>query len=139
MSRGFSLVEVALTMAIVSALAAVAIPSLASWRERHVVIHETKRLQRTLERAYTVALLRDIVVAVSLENQRVNVTTKNNLALNSYNPHPDVTVQLKSKDQRELIFYPSHTATPTTVLVSGARVTCSVIMSLRGRTRRECP
>ena len=138
MNRGFSLLELMITTAMVSALTAVAVPSICAWRERHVVVHETKRLQRALERAYTIALLRENTVVVALAQDSITAKTKDNLPLFSFSPHRGITIQLKSKEQQNLLFYPSHTTTPATVLIAGPRFSCSVVISLRGRTRREC-
>jgi prepilin-type N-terminal cleavage/methylation domain-containing protein len=138
MSRGYSLIEIVLTMAIVSATAAVAIPSVSSWQGRHVTLREAKRVQRALERAYVMALLRETPVIVTLNSGGMFATTPDKVPLFSVTPAPGVSIQLKSKEQQALAFYPSHTATPTTILIVRSEFQCSVVLSLRGRARREC-
>lgn len=139
MNRGYSLIEVSITLALVSCVTALATPTFSTWRERHLISRETRRLQRALERAYTIAVLREIPIIVSFDQATVLARTTDDLALFSYTPHHEVAVQLKSKERRELLFYPSHAATPATILVAGVHERCEVVLSLRGRTRRECP
>jgi Tfp pilus assembly protein FimT len=138
MNRGYSLLETVLTMALASAMASVAIPSISSWRTRHTTLREAKRVQRALERAYVIALLRETTVVVSFTTTGVIATTQDKTPLFSLTPPPTISIQLKSKEQQAINFYPSHTATPTTIIVSQFAYRCSVVLSLRGRTRREC-
>lgn len=138
MSRGYSLIETVLAVALASAMAAVAIPSISSWRARHITQREAKRVQRALERAYIIALLRETTVVVSFTARGVIATTQDKTPLFSLIPPPNISIQLKSKEQQAINFYPSHTATPTTIVVTHSAYRCSVVLSLRGRTRREC-
>lgn len=138
MNRGYSLVEVAITLAIVSFVTTLATPTFSTWRERHLVSRETRRVQRAIEHAYTTAILREIPVVMSFDQAAVIARATDDTTLFSYTPHHEVSIQLKSKERRELSFYPSHTTTPATVLVTGVHERCAVVLSLRGRTRREC-
>lgn len=139
MDRGFSLVETLLTLAISSAMAAVALPSLSSWRDKRAVRLEAKRLELALERAYAAALSYQQPLTMTFDNSKVRASISNNQLLYSYSARPPVKIRLKSTEQTHLTFYPSHTTTPTTLLVTAPSGECSVILSLRGRTRRECP
>lgn len=127
-----------LTMAIASTTAAVAIPTISSWQGRHATLREAKRVQRALERAYVMALLRETAVIVTFDSGGMLATSPDNVLLFSVTPSPGVSIQLKSKEQQAITFYPSHTATPTTILIVRSESQCSVILSLRGRARREC-
>ena len=138
MNRGFSLIELIVVLAIISAITVVAVPSFSSWRERQVIVREAQRVQRALERAYIISLLRETPIVISLTPETMAASTQTALPIFSLSRHPAVSVQLKSKEQQSITFYPSHTVTPTTILVSNNSAQCSVILSLRGRTRREC-
>lgn len=138
MNRGFSLIELLLVTAMLSVLTAVVAPSFSSWRARHLVARESRRVQRALEHAYILSLLRSTPVTLSIQTGGIAVTVADHSTLFSMAMSRDVSLQLKSKEQHALTFYPSHTVTPTTILVTNPRAMCSVILSLRGRTRREC-
>ncbi len=138
MNRGYSLLETVLTMALASTLAAVAIPSISSWRARHITLREAKRVQRALERAYIIALLRETTVEVSITATGLVATSQDGTPIFLLSVPPNTSIQLKSKEQQSIHFYPSHTATPTTIVVTQSAHQCSVVLSLRGRTRREC-
>lgn len=138
MSQGYSLIEVVVTIAIASAALAVAIPSVSSWRARHVVLRETKRVQRALERAYVIAALREKTLITTLFDHSLVVTTQDTTPMFSLTLSPDILMAFKSDEQTAITFYPSLTTTPSTIIVRGPHGRCSVILSLRGRTRREC-
>lgn len=138
MNRGYSLLETVLTMALASAVAAVAIPSISSWRTRHITLREAKRVQRALERAYIIALLRETTVEVSFTATELVATSLDGTLLFSLSVSPNTSIRLKSREQHSIHFYPSHTVTPTTIVVTQSAYQCSVVLSLRGRTRREC-
>jgi prepilin-type N-terminal cleavage/methylation domain-containing protein len=138
MCRGFSLIETLVTASLISALVGIALPSLASWTERRTVSLEARRLQGVLERCYAIALLRQRAVTVTCKNSRLHAALGDGHPLISHSSHHAITFQFKSAEQNKLVFYPSHTVTPATILVRGKSAQCSVVLSLRGRARSEC-
>lgn len=138
MCRGFSLIETLVTAAFISALVGISLPSMAAWVGRRTVFIEARRLQGALERSYAAALLRASPITVTIHNARIVAMHINEQPLFSYSAHHAVAVSFKSAEQNKLVFYPTHTVTPATILVRGESAECSVIVSLRGRIRREC-
>lgn len=138
MCRGFSLIETLVTASFISALVGIALPSMTAWVGRRAVLIEAKRLQGALERCYATALLRARPVTVTFQDSRLVASTSDNRPLFSYSGHQTVKLQFKSREQNKLVFYPSHTVTPGTIIVRGESAECSVVISLRGRIRSEC-
>jgi prepilin-type N-terminal cleavage/methylation domain-containing protein len=138
MCRGFSLIETLVTVSFISALVGIALPSMATWASHRTVFLESKRLQGALERCYSIAMLRERPITVTLQNSRMLASTSDNHLLFSYSGHHAVELRFKSTEQNKLVFYPSHTVTPATIIVRGESSECSVVISLRGRIRSEC-
>lgn len=138
MSRGFSLIETLATAALISALVGISLPSMAAWTSRRTVLIEARRLQGALERSYAAAALRARPITVTLPNSRMVTAGTDSQLLFSFRAHRAVAFSFKSPEQNKLVFYPTHTVTPATILVRGESAECSVIVSLRGRIRREC-
>jgi len=138
MCRGFSLIEMLVTVSLVSALVGIALPSMGSWIGHRTVWLEAKRLQGALERCYSAAVLREQPVTVTFQRSRMTALITNSQPFFSYVPHHAIELTFKSSEQNKLVFYPSHTVTPATILVRSASAECSVIVSLRGRIRSEC-
>jgi prepilin-type N-terminal cleavage/methylation domain-containing protein len=139
MERGLSLIETLLALSIISSLAALALPSLAGWIPQHSVRREARAVQLLMERAYALALTRAAPVAVSISPGMIAATVGPSPPVFTYHLRSPVTARFKGNEKGPLVFYPSHTASPATILIEGPTYLCSVVLSLRGRTRRECP
>ena len=138
MDRGFSLFETLLVLSIIGSLAAIAVPSLARWIPQHEVRREARSVQLALERAYALALTRAIPVSVAILPNQIIGTTGGNTAVFALHLKAPVTARFKGNDKGPIVFYPSHTASPNTILIQDPSYLCSIVLSLRGRTRREC-
>lgn len=138
MNRGFSLPELLVALALSSLMLAVSIPSIARWNSRRALVAEGARLSLSLENAYIAALSYGAPVTVSFKNNRVRALMGENRTLSSYAPNARVVVANKSTDQGDLTFYPTHTATPATIVIKSSAGECSVVISLRGRMRSTC-
>ena len=138
MDRGLSLIEMLLVISLIASLAAIALPSLAGWIPKHTVRLEARSVQLLLERAYTVAVARASPVTVEIAGDHIKAATATGAQLFSRPLRAPVTARLKSNEKSSLVFYPSHTASPATILVEGPSHLCSIVVSLRGRTRMEC-
>lgn len=138
MQRGFSLIETLLVISLVASLAAIAVPSLAGWLPKHAVRLEARSLQLMLERAYGLAVTRGVPIAVDIASDHVTAATGRGVPIVSRYLRSPITARFKGNEKGPLIFYPSHTASPATILIEGPSYLCLIVISLRGRTRREC-
>ena len=138
MQRGFSLIETLLVISCIASLGAIAAPSLARWIPQHAVRREARGVQLMLERAYSLAITRAIPIRIEIAIDHVTASTSAGDEVFSRILRAPITARLKGKDQGPLLFYPTHTASPTTILIEGPSHLCSIVVSLRGRTRTEC-
>lgn len=138
MNRGFSLIETLLVTSLLASLGAIAIPSLAGWMPRHQAQVEARAVQLALERAYAIAVTRATPVKVAISPKSVTATTTANSPLFAHHLRPPVTARIKGEQKEALYFYPSHTASPATITIENNSYLCSLVVSLRGRIRREC-
>jgi hypothetical protein len=138
MERAFSLIETLLVISLVASLGAIAVPSLAGWLPKHAVRLETRGVQLILERAYGLSVTRGVPVTVDLAVDRVSASTDSGAPIVSRHLKAPITTRLKGNVKGPLVLYPSHTASPATILVEGPSYVCSIVLSLRGRTRTEC-
>ncbi|MEY4668938.1 MAG: hypothetical protein RL518_1637 [Pseudomonadota bacterium] len=138
MERGFSLIEMLLGVSMIASVVAIALPSLAEWIPRHAVRREARAVQLVVERAYTLAVVRSVPVSVQFLPSQIIATSATTAPLFSHPLPASITARIKGNQDSSLVLYPSHTASPATIEVLGPSYRCSVIVSLRGRTRLEC-
>jgi prepilin-type N-terminal cleavage/methylation domain-containing protein len=138
MNRGFSLIETLLVTSLLASLGAIAIPSLAGWMPKHQAQVEAREVQLALERAYAVAVTRGISVKVAISQGSITASTTSNTLLFAHRIRAPVTARIKGEQKEALFFYPSHTASPATITIENKSYLCSLVVSLRGRIRREC-
>jgi prepilin-type N-terminal cleavage/methylation domain-containing protein len=138
MQRGFSLLELLLALAMVSILGAISFPALARWHSHALLKSEGTRLSLALEDAYVAALSYGETITVGFDRNVVQTIRSSGAPLATYSPRKGVSVSNKSTDQGNLTFYPTHTATPATVVITSPYGECEVVVSLRGRVRSTC-
>lgn len=138
MQRGFSLIETLLVVSLVASLGAIAAPSLAGWLPKHAVRVEARSVQLILDRAYGLAVTRGIPITVEIVPDRVRASTGAGEPILSRSLRPPITARFRGNEKSPLIFYPSHTASPATIVIEASSYMCSIVLSLRGRTRTEC-
>jgi len=138
MNRGFSLIETLLATSLLAPLEAIAIPSLAGWMTKNQAQIEARAVQLALEQAYVVAVTRGIPVTVAISLRSITASTTSNTLLFAHHLRSPVTARIKGEQKEALFFYPSHTASPATVTIENNAYVCSLVISLRGRIRREC-
>jgi prepilin-type N-terminal cleavage/methylation domain-containing protein len=136
--RGASLIELLLSLAITSILFLIAAPSLPGLGRRQKVLTESARIRLALEQGYMSALAHDATVVASFGEHGIDLGFARGPSILHLSPPTGVTVRMKSPDQKEIAFYPTHTATPATVLIESGSLTCSIVVSLRGRIRSVC-
>lgn len=137
-ARGASIIEVTLSLALASAIFAAAIPSLYHIGSRQKVLNEATRVSSALEEAYLSALTHDSTVIASFIENHLDLSFGQAPRFLHLTPPPGVILRLQSSEQKQITFYPTHTATPATVLVQNGDFSCSLVVSLRGRIRRAC-
>lgn len=138
MNRGFSLIEMLLITSLLASLGAITIPSLAGWMPKHQAQVEARAVQLALERAYAIAVTRAIPVKVAISLRSISASTTSNTLLFAHPIRAPVTARIKGEQKEALFFYPSHTASPATITIENNSYLCSLVVSLRGRIRREC-
>lgn len=138
MKGGFSVIELLIVLAVVSALGAITTPAVGAWHSRHSLIREGEKLRFFLERARLMALTHNTAIAVRFEPSHLFATASGTTPLFSFYPRNGVSVKNKSVELKPVIFYPTMTTTPSTILIKTALRECSVIVSLRGRIRNGC-
>ena len=138
MKAGFSLIELLIVLAIISALGAITIPAVGSWHTRHTLMIEGEKLRLFLERARLVSLTHDTAIAVRFKPPHLIATATTAPPLFSYTPRSGISVKNKAEELKPVIFYSTMTSTPTTLAVSAGPAECLVIVSLRGRIRNGC-
>ena len=138
MNRGFSLIETLLVTSLLASLGAIAIPSLAGWMPKHHAQVEARAVQLALERAYAVAVTRGTSVKVAISLGSITASTASDTLLFAHRIRAPVTARIKGEHKEALYFYPSHTASPATITIENDSYVCSLVVSLRGRIRREC-
>jgi prepilin-type N-terminal cleavage/methylation domain-containing protein len=138
MNRGFSLIETLLVTSLLASLGAIAIPLLAGWMPKHQAQVEARAVQLALEQAYVVAVTRGIPVKVGISLGSITAATPSNPTVFAHRLRSPVTARIKGEQKEALFFYPSHTASPATITIENNSYLCSLVVSLRGRIRREC-
>ena len=138
MERGYSLVETILCVGILSLSFTMTLPSLYRWRTHRQLFNAAEELRLALERCYVSATTHEEPVKISLRRDGVISGESTTRTLFSITPPSSIAIKPKSPQQTELFFYPNHSATPGTVLITSPQGECSIIVSLRGRVRRVC-
>jgi Tfp pilus assembly protein FimT len=136
--NGFSVVEAVVTLSILSLLAAVAVPQFSAYTKKLTLRSEASRLRLFLERcsAHALTSRETIEVAVSrntftASRQGGGVTSSHTLLHNTY-------IKPDNNDEITLLFHPTISASPATLILTNGTLTCSVIISLRTRIRFVC-
>jgi len=117
---------------------AIAAPGITRWLDGRKLYERAEELRISLERSYVAALSFREPIIVTFTREGSVFGTRGTTTIFNLPPQPGVTRTLKESGQTTLVFYPSGTATPGTILVRSKSRSCSLILSLRGRIRRAC-
>jgi Tfp pilus assembly protein FimT len=138
MEQGSSLLEMLVCVALLVLSFAIAIPGAAPWLDSRKLYESTEELRLALEQSYVTALsFREPVTITFQQDGGVN-GVRGATTVFEFPAKAGVTRTLKEVGQQTLVFHPSGSATPGTVLITSKSRACSLILSLRGRIRRAC-
>jgi Tfp pilus assembly protein FimT len=138
MERGWSLLELLLCVSLLGMSCALATPGISTWLDNRKLYECTEDLRLALERSYVAAIsFREPIVVTFTRDGNV-IGARGATTIFNLPPKPGVSRTLKEVGKTNVVFYPSGSATPATVLVTSKSRACSLILSLRGRIRRAC-
>ena len=136
--RGLSLLEVVAAIAFMGILIGISVPSITTLRNRLYLRGETTAVRQFLERAYGHALASRQPTIVSITHTSLTTHTEREVALERLFLRRNVEIRRDSVRDGRILFYPSITASPTTLRLARGGQECSIVISLRGRTRVVC-
>lgn len=136
--NGFSLVEVLVTLGLISILASLAAPHLSAHAHRLVLRSEASAMRLFLERCAAYALSAQAPVEVALAKDSLTARHPGGAALGGHTLQHGATLEPLSQGESSLLFYPSISASPATMVLTRGGISCSIILSLRGRVRFVC-
>jgi len=137
MQKGTSILELLLVLSITSILIAASTVSISALRDPLAVQFEANRLRLFLERAYTHAVSNEMPNAVSIGGDNVILSSDGSI-ISTYKVNRRVIFGPPEWLHKPIRFYPTLSASPATITLSTNSYTCSVTLSLRGRTRVVC-
>jgi prepilin-type N-terminal cleavage/methylation domain-containing protein len=135
---GFSLVEALVTISIISILATIAVPQVSAQVKRLTVRSEASSLRLFLERCSAYALTVRSPVEVALSPSTLSAQHQNGPLIGVHTLQNGVILEPLAGGAHTLLFYPSISASPATLVLNKGSTSCSVIVSLRGRIRFVC-
>lgn len=136
--NGFSLLEALGTISIISTLATIAVPQINAQVKRLALRSEASSLRLFLERCSAYALTVRSPVEVALSPSTLSAQRQDGSLLGTCTLQNGVTLAPLAGGATSLLFYPSISASPGTLVLNKGEISCSVIVSLRGRIRFVC-
>jgi type II secretory pathway pseudopilin PulG len=136
--RGVSLLEVIAVLAFLGILLSISVPTIATFSGRTYLRRETVAARLFLERAYAHALAFRQPITVTIENASLTTRSENGQLVERLSLRRKVLLRPESVRDGRILFYPSITASPATLRLTRGASQCSIVISLRGRTRITC-
>lgn len=137
--NGFTFLECLLTLAMFGIATSLATVNLLEYTKRRTLLLETDRIRLLLEYAAILSLTTDDTVGVTLSDSGISVTPQSPVRPIKYQLREDIRIRrVGSSSQAPLAFYPTTTASPTTLSVVSSAGTCSITISLRTRITALC-
>lgn len=138
-SNGFTFLECLLTLVIIGIATSLATVNLLEYTKRRTLLLETDRVRLLLEHAAILSLTTGDAVGVTLSDSGISVTPLNAARSIRYEFAEDIRIKrVGSSSQAPLAFYPTTTASPTTLSIVSSAGTCSITISLRTRITALC-
>ena len=135
---GLSLLEVVAAIAFIGIIIGTSVPAIATLHHRIHLRGETIATRQFLERAYGYALASRQPTIVRLTRTSLATHTESEVQLERLSLRRNVEIRLDSVRDGRILFYPSITASPATIRLTRGTQECSIVISLRGRTRVVC-
>lgn len=135
---GFTLLEVVLAITFIGVIVGISIPAIATIRNRTYLRGETIAARQFLERAYGYALASRQHTIVTITHTSLTTHSESEVPLEQFSPRRNVQIRPDSVRDGKIVFYPSITASPGTLRLTRGGHECSIVISLRGRTRVVC-
>lgn len=137
-SRGFSLLEVTVTLCLLSLLMASAVPSISRASRRLQLASEATSLRLFFERMYAHSLAYQDRITIRLSETHATAYTGDEKRISDHSLHHSVSIVLPARGELTLQVYPTISVSPATVKLRLGAELCDLIISLRGRARTTC-
>jgi len=137
-ANGFSLVETLVMVSVVGILAALAVPHVSAQADRLTLRNEASALRLFLERSAAFALSSRLTVEVRLSGDTLSASQQGQGDISTHKIKNGIKLDPLSNSAASLLFHPTISASPLTLVLRKKQLSCSVIISLRGRIRAVC-
>ena len=135
MSRGYSLLEVVITLALTSIILGISVPSFNMLQ--HLSLREDAwKTVSVVTRAKNLALLKAADYYVLFQPLSVTIVTERGQIISSQRVR--ASLQMRGEDSFRIVFSQNGVTSPTTLNLTHGGRSCQVIITLRGRVRSSC-
>lgn len=135
MSRGYSLLEVVITLALTSIILGISVPSFNMLA--HLSLREDAwKTVSMVTRAKNLALLKAADYYVLFQPLSVMIVTENGKIISSQ--RVQASLQMRGEHAFRIAFSQNGVTSPTTLILSHRGRICQVVITLRGRARSSC-
>jgi prepilin-type N-terminal cleavage/methylation domain-containing protein len=136
--RGFSLLESLIVLAFTGVILAISIPQASDISRRLNLKSEASSIRLFLERCLSFSLSSRRTVQVAVNQSDLLASTEDGTPLFSYKLKQGVTFTGNLTAREPLFFYQMISASPKTLTINKGSLSCSIVISLRGRIRFTC-
>lgn len=137
-SRGFSLLELTVSLALSSILIASAFATIPALLRKQRLCHETQRVQLLIDRARARAVILGLSHSVILDGSHITLYDSFKNFIEMLSLRHGIQLSYSTNISQELFLYPTLSATPATLTLTLGVLSSQVVISLRGRTRIVC-
>ena len=136
--HGFSLLESLTVLAFTGVILAISIPKASDISRRLNLKSEASSIRLFLERCLSFSLSSRRTVQVAVNQSDLLAATEDGIPLFSYKLKQGVTFTGNLNARDPLFFYQTISASPKTLTINKGSLSCSIVISLRGRIRFTC-